>query len=122
MRLGAIAIARYDVGRNSISATASWSGATHPSDSNPAGAVDLGCGFGRQLPGEGLLSKFSPHFNAVVERSTGIERVVSVFEGIEYQMTERVAFDLSGQHFSIAGGTPDHQIVLGLTIQFGRPH
>ena len=121
-RLGAIAIARYDTGRNSIGATLSWSGATHPSDSNPAGTFDAGLGYGRRLPGEGLLSKFTPHFNTVWEKSTGIEKVVSVFEGVEYQMTERVAFDFSGQHFSVAGGTPDHQLVFGLTVNVGRLH
>ena len=72
------------------------------------------------MRGEGLLSKFTPHFNAVWEKSTGSERFVSVFEGVEYQMTERVAFDLSGQHFSVAGRTPDHQLVFGLTVNLGR--
>lgn len=121
-RLGAVAIARYDSGRNSIGATLSWSAATHSSPSNPAGTLDAGFGFGRRLAGFGLLGKFTPHANVVWEKSTGIERVVSVFEGVEYQMTERLAFDLSGQHFSVAGGTPDHQVVFGLTINLGKPH
>ena len=121
-RLGAVAIARYDSGRNSMGATLSWSAATHSSASNPAGAFDLGFGLGRRLPGFGLLGKFTPHANVVWEKSTGIEAFVSVFEGVEYQMTERLAFDLSGQHFSVAGGTPDHQVVFGLTFNLGRLH
>ena len=121
-RLGAIAIARYDTGRNSMGATVSWSGATHSSASNPAGTMDAGFGFGRRLAASGLLGKFTPHANAVWEKSTGLERVVSIFEGVEYQLTERLAFDLSGQHFSVAGGVPDHQVVFGLTFNFGKPH
>src|SRR5205823_4083565 len=47
-RLGGVAIARYDFGQNSAGLTASWSGATHSSDSNPASTFDLGAGFGRR--------------------------------------------------------------------------
>ncbi|MBZ5579281.1 MAG: hypothetical protein LAP40_22190 [Acidobacteriia bacterium] len=119
-RLGAIAIARYDTGRHSMGVTVSWSAATHISASNPAGTLDVGLGYGRRLAAGGLLGKFTPHCNAVWERSTGLDRVVSVFEGVEYQMTERLAFDLSGQHFGINGNTPDHQIAFGITLNVGR--
>jgi hypothetical protein len=37
--------------------------------------------------------------------------IVSTFEGVEYQMTEHLAFDLSGRQFSVSGGAPDHQLV-----------
>ncbi|MCC6391147.1 MAG: hypothetical protein IT167_11135 [Bryobacterales bacterium] len=119
-RLGAIAIARYDTGRNSMGATVSWSGATHSSATNPAATVDVGFGFGRQLQGSRLLAKLTPHGNVVWERSTGVRRVVSAFEGVEYQATERVAFDLSGQHFGAPGGGRDHQVVFGMTVSLGR--
>jgi hypothetical protein len=121
-RLGAVAIARYDTGRNSMGATVSWSAATHSSPNNPAGTLDIGAGFGRQLPGDGELGKFTPHGNVVWEKSTGGALVTSAFEGVEYQMTPRVAFDLSGQHLSLAGGKPDHQVVFGLTVNFGKLH
>jgi hypothetical protein len=120
-RLGAVAIARYDSGRNSTGVTASWSAATHHSDSNPAGTFDAGFGYGRQLSGTPWLEKFTPHFNADWERSTGSSSALVAFEGVEYQINERLAFDLSGQHFATKGAAPDHQISFGITLNFGRP-
>lgn len=122
VRLGAVGIARYDTGKSSIGATASWTGATHSSPNNPAGTFDTGCGFGRRLAAEGKLSRFTAHTNAVWERSTGQRGSFQAFEGVEYEMSGRIAVDVSGQHFGLHGGTPDHQVVLGITFAFGRPH
>jgi hypothetical protein len=55
------------------------------------------------------------------EKSTGVERQVSLFEGVEYQITEKFALDVSVQHFSVVGGAVDHQIVVGITANLGRP-
>ena len=121
-RLGAVAIARYDTGRNSIGGTVSWSGATHHTDSNPAGTLDLGMGFGRQLSGSNLLEKLTPHFNAEWEKSTGQNGALLATEGIEYQVTEQLAFDLAAQHFASAGRAPDHQIAFGMTLSLGKVH
>jgi hypothetical protein len=121
-RLGAVAIARYDSGRNSAGGTVSWSGATHSSPSNPAGTLDVGFGFGRQLSGSRLLEKLTPHINGEWERSTGHGRALLAFEGIEYQIIERLAFDVSVQHFAAAGSAPDHQIAFGITANLGRVH
>ncbi len=119
-RLGAVAIARYDTGRNSLGATLSWSAATHDSATNRAGTWDAGVGFGRRLAASGTLGKFTPHMNAVWERSTGTERVISVFEGVEYQMTDKLAFDLSGQHLGLRGTMVDHQMAFGITFNLGK--
>jgi hypothetical protein len=119
-RLGAVAIARYDTGRNSIGATAAWSGATHASPSNPAGTFDLGLGFGRQLSGSRFMEKLTPHLNAEWERSTGQGRTFFGFEGVEYQVTERLAFDLSAQQSAAQGTAPDHQLAFGFTLSLGR--
>ncbi len=119
-RLGAVAIARYDSGRNSVGGSVSWSAATHASPSNPAGTFDAGFGFGRQLSGSKLLEKFTPHMNADWEKSAGQGRVWLAFEGIEYQMTGRLAFDISGQHIAPSGSAPDHQIAFGITLNLGR--
>jgi hypothetical protein len=121
-RLGAVAIARYDTGRNSIGATVSWSAATQSSSTNPGGTWDVGIGFGRQLSGSPLLEKFTPHVNAEWEKSTGVANAVLAFEGVEYQAIERLAFDVSVQHFAGAGNPPDHQIVFGLTVNVGKLH
>ena len=119
-RLGATAIARYDVGRNSMGATVSWTAATAPSPNNPAGTWDFGAGCGRRLAASGAWGHLTPHVNAVYERSTGLQRTWAGFAGIEYQITERIAVDFSGQRFGLAGGTPDRQAVIGLTVNFGK--
>ena len=119
-RMGAVAIARYDSGRNSAGGTASWSAATHSSPSNPAGTFDLGFGYGRQLAGSPLLEKLTPHINAEWEKSTGLGRVLLAFEGIEYQIKERLAFDIAAQQYAAAGSAPDHQVVLGMTFKLGK--
>ncbi len=121
-RLGAIAIARYDFGQNTVGTSLSWSGATHPSPTNPAGTFDAGIAFGRRLAPGGALGHLTPHINVVWERSTGFAHVLSVFEGVEYQITERVAVDFSAQHFAAAGGTTDHQAVIGMTVNLGHAH
>jgi hypothetical protein len=89
---------------------------------NPAGTFDAGFGAGRRLAATGVLGRFMPHFNSVWERSTGQPRIVSVFEGIEYQATDRLAFDISGQHLGIQSTKPDQQFVFGLTLSFGQLH
>ena len=121
-RLGAIAIMRYDSGRNSTGVTVGWSGATRNSASNPAGTFDAGFGYGRQLSGSRLLEKFTPHLNADWERSTGTSSALLAAEGVEYQITERLAFDVSGQHFATAGSAPDHQLSFGITFNLGGNH
>ena len=120
-RYGATFIAREDIGLNSIGATISWSGATTSSATNPAGTWDFGAGFGRHLSANGLLGRFTPHVNAVLERSTGFERTFSTFAGVEYQITRRVAFDATGQRIGLTAGA-DRQVLLGMTVNLGRSH
>jgi hypothetical protein len=121
-RLGAVAIARYDTGRNSIGGTVSWSAATHNSLSNPAGIFDVGFGFGRQLSGSPLLERFTPHVNAEWERSSGLPRALLASEGVGYQISGRLALDVSGQQVTGAGSPSDHQIACGITLSLGRLH
>lgn len=120
-RLGATAIARWDVGRNSIGTTLGWSGATHSSPTNPAGTFDVGVGIGRRLAAGGVLGHFSPHVNAGWERSTGVPRIASLLEGMEYQMVDRVAFDVSAQQVAATGQRPDRQLIVGMTVNLGHP-
>src|SRR5207237_2477851 len=114
-RYGATVIVREDIGLNSIGATIGWSGATTTSFTNPAGTWDFGAGFGRRLASKGMLGHFTPHVNAVWERSTGFERIFSGFAGVEYQITPRVAFDAADQRIGLTAGA-DRQILLGMTI------
>jgi hypothetical protein len=119
-RLGATGIARYDAGRSSMGATLSWSGATDSSSTNPAGIFDIGAGYGWRLANSGALSKLTAHTNWLYEKSTGDQREISLFEGMEYQINDKVAVDVSGQHFSLWGGTVDHQVAVGFTFGLGR--
>jgi hypothetical protein len=119
-RAGATAIARYDVGRSSAGVTFTWTGATNPSPTNPAGTFDLGAGYGFRLKPSGPLGHLTPHLNWLYEKSTGNSHQVSLFEGMEYQVTDPFAIDFAVQHISLWGNQPDTQFVVGLTVNTGR--
>lgn len=121
-RLGATAIARYDVGRSSAGVTFSWTGATAASATNPAGTFDIGAGYGYRLRPSGPLGHVTMHTNWLYERSTSVGRQISIFEGVEYQVTGTFAIDFSGQHYSVWGGATDHQIAVGLNWSTGKLH
>ena len=99
-RAGATAIARYAT--------------------NPAGTFDLGAGYGFRLKPSGPLGHLTPHMNWLYEKSTGNSHQVSLFEGMEYQVTEPSAIDSAVQHISLWGNRPDTQFVVGLTVNTGR--
>jgi len=120
-RLGGVGLARYDTDLNSAGMTLSWTGATVSSASNPAGTFDLGGGYGRKLAKTGFCSHLTPHANLIYERSSGGIHGLSIFEGLEYQMTEKFAIDISGQHLNLWGDSVDNQIVLGMTLNLGSP-
>ena len=119
-RAGATAIGRLDWGRNSAGLTLSWSGANHPSPTNPAGVFDLTTGLGRHIRDTGILGHVTVHGDVQFERQTGTPSTVSVFEGFEYQITEKIAVDVSGQHYSLWGGPVDHELVIGVTANLGH--
>jgi hypothetical protein len=120
VRAGATAIARYDVGRSSAGVTLTWTGANNPSATNPAGTFDIGTGYGFRLKPSGALGHLTPHMNWLYEKSTGNSHQISLFEGMEYQMTDLVAVDFAVQHISLWGNQPDTQFVIGLTVNTGH--
>jgi len=115
LRVGGTMIARYDGGGNSIGATAGWTAATIISDSNPAGVWDFGLGYGRKL------GRFTPHANVLLEKSTGFQRTVAIFGGVEYQLTEHFAVDATGQRLGLNGIGPDRPVLIGVTWNLGKP-
>jgi hypothetical protein len=119
-RIGGTGIARYDVGRSSAGITFSWSGATHSSPTNPAGLIDLGAGYGFRLKPSGALGHLTPHVNALYEKATGTARQISLFEGVEYQVTDPFSIDFSFQHIALWGGPSDTQFVVGITLYTPR--
>ena len=116
IRAGLTTIVRYDHSRNSAGATLTWIGTPNPNDASPAGTWDLGSGFGHTFGDKTTL-----HFDTQLERATGFVSAWSFFEGVEYQFTSNIAIDVSAQHLNVTGGMLDHQLLVGLTINFGRP-
>jgi hypothetical protein len=98
----------------------SWTAATAPSQANPAGTWDFGAGFGRRLAATGGWGHLTPHVNVVYERSTGFGGNWAAFAGVEYQITPRIAVDFSGQRLGLPGANPDRQLLVGLTMNFGK--
>jgi hypothetical protein len=121
-RLGGAAIARYDTGQSSAGVTVSWTSATRASATNPAATLDAGAGYGYRLRPSGPLSHLTAHTNWLWERSSGGDWLVSIFEGVEYQINEPVAIDFAAQHLNVWGGRIDHQVAVGLTVSTGRLH
>ena len=121
-RCGAVVIARYDSGGNSVGASIGWSGATSSSTTNPAGIWDIGLGYGRPLADRGFLNRVAPHLNITIERATGFDMTLSGFVGIEYQIARRFALDLSVQRYNLAAGVRDRQVLLSTTWNLGRLH
>ncbi len=116
-RLGAVALARASLpGQIDGGLTATYSQATHNSATNPAGLLDLGGGFGRQL-----RPHITAHANYLYEKATGYAPQHSLYEGVEFQFTPRVALDLSVQQVGVGSAALDHQFVAGLTINLGPP-
>ena len=116
VRIGGTGIARYDTGHHSAGVTFTWTGASASSATNPAGTFDIGAGYGYGF------GRITPHVNWLWEKSTGVERQVSLFEGVEYQLSGAFAVDFSLQHISLWGGARDTQLVAGITVSTGRLH
>lgn len=118
VRLGGLLLARLDAAGNSMGFSINWSAATRPTDTNPAGALDVGAGYSRNLPGR--FRKLSPHVNYTLEKSSGVAHLGITLEGIEYQATSRFAVDFSEQHIRSRRLETDHQALVGVTWNFGR--
>ena len=58
--------------------------------------------------------------NTVYQKSAGFERTWAAFAGVEHQATQRIVVDISGQRYGLAGGIPARQVVVGLTVNFGK--
>jgi len=120
-RLGATMIARYDSGLKSLGFTLGWSGATASSPTNPAGTFDVGAGYGTRLASSGKLSRWSPYGNLVFERSSGGIQGLTLSEGVEYQLTQKFALQVSGQQINIGSSDSYQKVIAGITYNLGQP-
>lgn len=114
-RVGASVLGRYDFGSNSVGGNLAWTGATSAAATNPAGAWEWGGGYARRA---GRWTLFG---NLVWDRATTGDRLASVLEGVNCDLRENWTLDVGAQHFHTAGGGTDHQLLVGLTINLGRP-
>jgi hypothetical protein len=122
VRVGATLLARSDFSSDdNVGFAASWTGATQPSPTNPAGTLDIGGSYGHRLSHEGILNRVTAHVNIIWERSTGYAGYVSYYEGAEYEFNDNVSLDVSGQQVGNPGAPRTYQVVVGLTVNFGRP-
>ena len=122
-RLGGAVFGRFD-GKDSINSggwNVSWTGATASSPTNPAGTLDVGFGYGRKLgPSGSRLNQWTIHAESQIEKSTGVTRIFSLFQGVEYQVTKRFAVDTSIQEIDLGGANRDTQFVVALTVNMGK--
>jgi hypothetical protein len=122
VRVGGSTIVRYDRGLHSLGLTAGWTGASASSETNPAGVWDFVLGYGLQTGRSGLRAKITPHAEALLEKATGFGRTIGCTGGVEYQMSQRLAIDVTGVRLGLAGGNPDRQILVGMTFNLGKVH
>jgi hypothetical protein len=104
---GAYGIARYDEGRSSLGFTVS----------HLSGTTDVGTGYGFQF-----AKAFTAHTNWQWEKATGSPRTISIFEGVEWQISDAIAIDVSGQHQPVLGGPRDNQLVVAVTFSSPKLH
>jgi hypothetical protein len=118
-RLGGAVLARADWDLNQAGFYAAWSGATSPSEGNPAGAFDLSGALGRQFAPSGRWSKFTAHGEALWERVTGGAWATTVTEGLEYEVTERLSLQFAAQQTLAAGADVDRPYTGGIVWNLG---
>lgn len=121
IRAGAYTITRWDLGRSSLGLTASWTGATQPSPTNPAGTLDGGVGFGRQFGRTGSRHPVTLHTSAIYERSTDFHGFPSFYEGAGIQLSKKVTLDVTASQLGSTDNGYDHQVQAGLIVNFGNP-
>jgi hypothetical protein len=113
-RLGAIVYGKAEGDRHQGGFSLAWTGATSPSPTNPAGTFDASAAYGYRL------GKFTLHASATWERSTGVRWLANLSEGVGYDVSEKLSFDVSGQQINFHTGTVYNQVILGMTWNLGR--
>lgn len=120
LRAGATAVTRYDHGPASIGLTATWSKATRPNDNIPADITAFGLGGGVRLGKTGWRSHLTANGNVLVEKDSATPKIISTFEGLEWEITGRISANAVVQQLDWRGPNRDNQFFLGLTVNFGR--
>ena len=120
LRGGGTVVTRYDRGLGSIGATAAWSKATRPGAGTPADLAAIGLGGGVRLGSTGWRGKLTVNGNLLREQASGTTVAWSTFEGLEWEVTGRVAANVVVQQIDWRGVNRDHQMFVGVTVNFGR--
>ena len=112
-RLGATAIAAYELERNAIIANFAWSTATDSSPANPAQQYDVILGYGR---GFGRASVFAEYLQ---EFPNGGESRVSLMQGVSYRLRPSFVVDFAVQQSGVSDGDLDVGLLAGFTVNLG---
>ena len=121
LRGGATAVVNTDLGAFSMAANVTWTAATSPTESNPAGDLQVGTGLVRRIGGTNENPRWTLFVNGLQENPTLGDTTYSVFEGVSYQVRRSLAVDVSVRHLNLASGRADHQVLGGITVNSGRP-
>lgn len=122
VRAGGSGIVRYDKGLGSAGLTTTWTAASTPSATNPAGQWDVTGGYGRKIRVHGIGEHLSLYGNGLYEKATGVNKVFALQEGMEYEFTDSISWVITGQHARIDRSVYNHSIVTGITVNFGKLH
>lgn len=120
LRGGGTVVTRYDRGLGSVGATAGWSKATLPGAGTPADVAAIGLGGGVRLGSAGWRGKLTVNGNLLREQASRTAVAWSTFEGLEWEVTGRVAANVVVQKIDWRGVNRDHQMFVGVTVNFGR--
>ncbi len=76
--------------------------------------------FGRRLAASGAWGHLTPHVNVVYERSTGFERTWADLRALNTRSPSELRSTLPDSATVLPAGSPDRQLVVGLTMNFGK--
>ena len=120
-RIGATGIAAFGFGSNGAAVNAGWSSATHSSPTNPAHDYFVAADFSRTLGTSGALSRLSPFAGVLYQDTTLDSASVSLGQGLSYRARPNWVLDLGVYEHGFSQGTRDYQVLVGFTINLGRP-
>jgi hypothetical protein len=103
VRAGIGALSKYDFGLNTSGASATWTGATRASETNPARDWETGDTYVRRLGDKRLLSKISAYTSVFVERATICDNALAHSIGCLYSWKPFVQFDYTYRRVRTTG-------------------
>lgn len=120
VRLGAAGILAYAAGRSAAVLNASLTGATSASPSNPSKAGTIAADFLHTLSGSGPWSTVTVFAGLQSEHAARHPNVFSLGQGILWRVRPNLVLDAALRETRLNLHQKDLQLLLGLTLNFGR--